>query len=388
MTNAVHNISTAHLVYQTGEHNLFVGIAKPLAQVIVLTDLVPNSFYVVEVVFKGWKLQGPERVSFRTPPTWEQSLRNPWRAISVSCDRHSVDQNDDSFIAQLSADTYLNYDMMFHLGDQVYGDHLEKQLETSSPNEMIEAFRDLYREAWHRQAYRPAMRHGSHLMIPDDHELINGVSFGSGATKKNITHHQLFLAAGVRAILEYERQLVSDIVPFDAAFETQSLTPMYFSFEWGRSIFLFLDLRFYQAFYNDDNAPLTGVAQLKFVKEFLTTQLNRVPPPKSLVVLSSISLLFPNHYLSLLVDAVEGDRYPLHPTKAANTAHLLNLFLQAGRSVRTTLLSGDLHLFAEEQICKYNGTSHSCLNHMITSGLTQHSSIARYENDTNSSIMT
>lgn len=54
----------------------------------------------------------------------------------------------------------------------------------------LAALRAFYRKSWTRPAMRSVLRTGSHIMVPDDHDLVNAVTcvgLGSGSREWDAT---------------------------------------------------------------------------------------------------------------------------------------------------------------------------------------------------------
>jgi hypothetical protein len=63
---------------------------------------------------------------------------------------------------------------MVHMGDQVYADALTP-FANATFQELLLAFRTLYRDNWSRSTMQSILRSGAHYMLPDDHEVVNNL---------------------------------------------------------------------------------------------------------------------------------------------------------------------------------------------------------------------
>lgn len=204
-----------------------------------IDGLEPDSHFVGLV----WALPAAtaDRPSFVEPFSF-RSLgaggARPRSVVAVSCDRF-VEDGDSAHLESLVAAEWGRFATL-HLGDQIYADALERQFravlsrhaggasEGAGSEELeraawvavarasggegrlsrvlLDRFRALYRRTWSRPAARRLMRVGAHLMIPDDHEVMNNFD----ERQRVAPAWGQFLHAGLRAFAEYQRALVGD----------------------------------------------------------------------------------------------------------------------------------------------------------------------------------
>eukprot|EP00051_Salpingoeca_urceolata_P017531 m.239724 g.239724 ORF g.239724 m.239724 type:complete len:590 (+) comp18981_c2_seq3:1959-3728(+) len=358
------------------------------AQVVQVEGLNPCSEYVVDFV---QKLDGSNdndsdnvlgSVTFRTQgagptggcPAGEDGQGDHWSFVAVSCDRHADFPYDTGFKSVLATrvNTAPGIDLMVHLGDQIYADRLVKRFRNASFEDSLEAFRDLYRTGWGTAAMSAILRRGSHWMVPDDHDVMNALQPGTVDTDLGT-----YTAAGLRAVLEYQIQLNVDIAPLPEQGEAvsptaiaESMPPLWRFSRRGSTALALLDTRFQRSFASDYDAQLTGSKQLQ---EFQSTlhMWSQDPTVKAVVVFSSIPLFFPSPTLAVVADVAEGDKYGLHPHNVNNTIALLDATVavkQAGKHV--LLVGGDTHMYSDEEVCLQTESGTTCLDSVVSSGLT------------------
>lgn len=236
-------------------------------------------------------------------------------------------------------------------------------------DEALEGYRTLYRRAWGRRQMSTLLRHGSHWMAPDDHEILRSLS----PEMINKGESLGIIYGARRAAYEYQLQLLRDIPPMSEA-QKPGCEKFNRAFHFGNTGYLFIDTRLHRSFVNEDESgyPLTGPEQFHEVAAILHDW-QEDPLVKNIVGFTSMPIFRPTVYGAVFSNLMEGDKYPLHPDLQQNTFAVLEAFLQAGASKASTIIfSGDLHCFYEAEVCRTTpNKTRNCLNTIISSGITR-----------------
>ena len=104
----------------------------------------------------------------------------------------------------------------------------------------------------------------------------------------------------------------------------------------------------------------------------------------SLLILSSVPLLFLSNTAARLAFSWEGERYPTHPHMVRETDHILSTIFDFVKWFRrqsfglqrvdVVLVGGDHHLYVEGAVCQKE--SRVCVRQIVTSGLSRGSTVA------------
>lgn len=142
---------------------------------------------------------------------------------------------------------------------------------------------------------------GSHWMTPDDHEIKNALQ------PSDMTgDYSEYVLAGRWAAYEYQLQLHRDIGEMEQVARAPSCLPFWSFHAIGKTGYVVLDTRFYRSFTQDTANPLTGTPQLLEVLAQLENWTTDTDI-RSIVVVSSIPLLFPSTAGAYVADWFEGD---------------------------------------------------------------------------------
>ena len=202
-------------------HSLALDLPSRQPRVFVFSELEPATEYVA--VFNGINAEETPKVfaKFRTKPRDEDIKR--FRILALSCDRP-----DRLMLGQVNpwhevARKSYDYDVILHLGDQVYnkGEDSDKtcqlfgteyeQIEDGKRKRMWkkraeELLAKKYRFTWNRKKTRESLQRGCHLMIWSDNDVANDFT-----TMKDQSGYQAyppaFLQSGIEMYRQYQRQL-------------------------------------------------------------------------------------------------------------------------------------------------------------------------------------
>lgn len=96
---------------------------------------------------------------------------------------------------------------MFHTGDQVYADRVWNLSLDLTYDEIAERFREVYRITYGNPVQQSILRYGSHLALPDDHDIINNLD----SWMLNDPKMKLWVEAAKLVTYEYQTQLYLDL---------------------------------------------------------------------------------------------------------------------------------------------------------------------------------
>lgn len=320
------------------EHGI-VGIQRP--KVLKFDNLHTDTHYKAEF--------NSEIIQFRT------IANTPLKIVTLSCDRY-VDDNDEEFWKTLVTKDS-DFDLAIHMGDQIYGDVIGKNSQGKSYETLLEEYRGLYRKTFNTQLKSEFLRRGSHVMLPDDHDITNNLDSDSLNPDLNPV-----VKAGRQAYYEYQYQLHDDYLD-----ESGNYNPIYYFKRIGKIAFAFLDTRFERTFNFDNSSRLLGKKQF----EQLSFHLNEWKDVENWFVVTSVPLGFFTKTMAEIAYSLENpkERYPSQSFLLPSLLELLDL-LKNVKNVN--LISGDVHQFVRSTVCHVDGT---CLKQLITSGMSKGSSV-------------
>ncbi|KAF4150070.1 PhoD-like phosphatase [Phytophthora infestans] len=383
-------------------------------RVVVLQDLEPGRRYVVQL-----SVDEPKQVAtimFHTARA--QSDGNIWtdRMVVVSCDRF-VDDHDDVLMERIASDIEAHDDALgsssvhfgtAHIGDQIYADAGELSIEIvpfslkdmadrkkrrARYDALLEEFRFIYRKTFGRKAAQRMLRVGAHWMLPDDHEIINNFNVElirkafqdlknptfRESERERLVALQLHCRAGLQAYYEFQYQLYRDI-PWDtvdflegALGDIIRTYPVYFAVELQQLKLLFLDVRFERSFFDleDDQPKLVSDEQRRFLDGKLQSWSDN---DNTAVVFSSMPLFFQSAFSAAIAHIVEHETYPGMAAQRSGLEGLYQIFQTYNQPTASPLIrllvGGDLHMLAHSRVCGTEGTNSTCLDQLITSGVT------------------
>ncbi|KAE8893204.1 hypothetical protein PF005_g8019 [Phytophthora fragariae] len=402
-------------ISQTLEITLSESVDQP--RVVGLESLEPGRRYVVQ-----FEVDEPKETATVMFHTARSKQGNKWtdRVLVVSCDRF-VDDHDDVLMQRLATDVEEHDDAlnsssvhfgMAHLGDQIYADAGElsikvtplplqemadKKLRRARYEAILKEFRGIYRKTFGRKAAQRVLRIGAHWMIPDDHEIINNFNLElaqkafQGPTNSLLSEEererfaalQLHCRAGLQAYYEFQYQLYRDFPWESVDFLEDALGgiirahPVYFAVEMQQLKLLFLDVRFERAFFNEEDLPkLVSDEQRRFLDGKLRTWSR--DDRSAAVVFAGMPLFFQSAFSAAIAHIVEHETYPGMAEQRPGLEDLFNIFqgynqqqrLQSNNELVRLLVGGDLHMMAHSRVCGTEPTNSGCLDHLITSGIT------------------
>ncbi|KAG6615315.1 uncharacterized protein IUM83_15320 [Phytophthora cinnamomi] len=413
------------LVGSTIGQTLDIALSGSVGQprVVGLKDLEPGRRYVVQ-----FEVDEPKETATVMFHTARATQGDKWtdRVLVVSCDRF-VDDHDDVMMERLARDVEAHDDAldttsvhfgMAHLGDQIYADAGElsikvaplplkemadKKLRRARYEAILTQFRNIYRKTFGRKAAQRVLRVGAHWMLPDDHEIINNFNFelvqkafqgtrnslSSEEERERFVALQLHCRAGLQAYYEFQYQLYRELpwerVDFleDALDDIIRAYPVYFAVELQQLKLLFLDVRFERSFFDpsrEENLPkLVSDDQRQFIDGKLRTwsQDDR----STAVVFASMPLFFQSAFSASIAHIVEHETYPGMAEQRPGLEDLFHIFQGYNQQQRVEsntempplvrlLVGGDLHMMAHSRVCGTEPADSGCLDHLITSGIT------------------
>lgn len=195
------------------------------------------------------------------------------------------------------------FDVLLHIGDQVYGDHIferfKQQVEDGGQRGFAtalaiqEAYRDLYRTQWQHPSVRHVLANVPNLMMWDDHDIRD--DWGSREADWDPDSVDYFIGQQARRVFhEYQRQLWTDIsVETDPAAE-------HHLHRWGNVGLLMLDIRGGRSFHRSFNLPFLGRQQWRDLQAAFSPK-GYFSDIETLLVASSVPIVFLNPWITTII---------------------------------------------------------------------------------------
>lgn len=344
---------------------------KDRAAVFHLNNLSPETDY--ELTFQGVSAGYPKsRVR-----TFAANL-DKLNVAAVSCNYLGRRGRNDLW-ADLR-DRYVlpgDVDLVLHVGDQIYGDAAfaralriinDKEFSTKKrqDQEILEAYRRLYRAWWSEKATRDVLANVSNLMIWDDHEIRD--DWGSRDTDCNKDSVEFRIGTLARQVYrEYQRQLWDDfnIDALPATGEEQHWH------NWGSIGVLFVDQRGGRSFGREPSRPYLSTTQWEKIVAVLNNgDLSKL---RALIVVTSVPLCYlgtgiTEHGTGLSDDLYDHWSHPKHAKEQIEMLRLLRRWKEANAGERELLVvGGDVHIGGYTYI-EHEGAT--LFNQLITSPIT------------------
>lgn len=305
--------------------------------------------------------------------------------------------------------------LIFHMGDQIYADQVKNIMEQKRKEEnkkcityldILLEYRKIYTKTWNSTILESILSKYSNRMLLDDHDIINNLNELKWMNK-NDSLQISSIRAGVQSFLEFQYQLISDIPSFDfIEHSKESLCCLSFDDEdsksqtnlcakdnkWrefdekieslklynkkviGNIGILTLDTRAEQSFsnYSTPEVKLFSKDQLHFVNETLK-QWNENVNIHSVLIVSSIPIVYQSSFMSEIAFIAEGERYSTHNQLIGNTGDILDIFFTFPSKI--SIVSGDIHMFLNSEICR--SSDGICITQLVSSGMHKKSSTIR-----------
>ena len=347
---------------------------------------------------------------------WEQLYIRNFQS-TIEKDQHYFQNFDNTHDNQIMKEDESEIRAIFHTGDQIYGDNIYGEIIEAQKNgkcityfDILDKFRQYYKTTWKSNPFtRLILKHTSNVMLPDDHDIVNNLNNNTWNLK--IVKHpntklifKMLIRAGAQAYLEYQYQLSQDLPTKFQYFEEKIIYPCCITFdnetqnscplEWDefdnaltgeqkpilfRSFliqntgFILLDTRFESAFTNENDATATqfiGRKQQLLLKDRLSDWENSQEIDHILLI-TSVPLLFQSELMSILAEFVENEKYSTHKDSIRDTTEIFDTIFEGTAYQKLLLISGDLHMYFDSDICSSNG---KCVKQIISSGLSKKSS--------------
>jgi len=339
----------------------------------------------------------------------------------VSCNRYAEDGDDFMWnhLQQSHLHPQTSHSGTFHVGDQIYADWIPREF-VESQQASVEAgecvpfyaladfFRSFYRRTWAHAAMNSTLRLAPNWMIPDDHEIINNANpdYWNGVFQPPKQPHltkdfiKYFMRAGLQSFLEYQHQLMRDVpslpedleaccLPFPghegpsdaclASFDVYDATlfalvdePGFrFFTEIGRTAIIMLDTRYERTLLSqlprEMKHPWIGATQYTHLEKELARLEAKQDSLDHVFIFTGMPVYFSSRFLARLAYWAEGEKYSTHPDLEEDLGQLMELLFHSPLQEKMVLLSGDLHMYFESQVCdSYSG---KCIPQVITSGM-------------------
>lgn len=358
--------------------------------VAVVRDLTPETLYLVALLHDGAPLAS---VSFRTRPRVESRARKVRFGV-VSCNRISEDGDARGWLALGQHEP--EPDVTMHLGDQIYGDFdakwfVQQARSAAAAADPIKLYRDTvhkyranYRATWSHPNVAFVLRRGEQWMIPDDHDFNNNLSPDMW---RNATLRPL-LRAGLQTLYEYQLALRADVPGAADAFarcaatggrddavcfDADSVATQITRFDVrGATAVAMIDVRVERMVLEGDYRLVSDEHIESVRRQFAAWRDD--PAIDSIMLLTSIPLVFLNELVTRVVDEWEREFYTFHGRHVNETLQLLDIAYDAHQRKPVMLIGGDFHMSHEADICSAGG---ACMRQYVTSGITAGSSSLR-----------
>lgn len=267
-------------------------------------------------------------------------------------------------------------DIIFHCGDQIYGDYIykknigyDKKSKKYDHKLIYDKYAQLYRTSYGENAQGDAMRNSLNIMILDDHEISDG--FGTpkafsflrckSQTKNNKHFHQYY-KSGMRAYLNYQYQTmfnVDEILIKNALVGNISMSN---KIAIGKYQIIMLDERYElyhkQCIFSDET--------LKWIDNTLKNSNKKetiIVSPRPIGHLNSVNALLQGIIISDGVDEL------LHHMHLKKTLKLLDILYKYKNDKKYILVSGDVHKTFINDITR-KGDNEPFLKQITASGIT------------------
>lgn len=343
-----------------------VNFAKERPSVFKLQGLLPETEY--EITFKGVAANYPKgRVR-----TFKAST-DRLNVAAVSC--NFLGRRDEKDLWADLRDRYVmpgDVDLLLHVGDQIYGDATfaralkiinsrEPKGKKAQNEQILEAYRRLYRVWWADPSTRDVLANVSNLMIWDDHEIRDDW----GSRREDYDPNSVEYRVGTLArqvYREYQRQLWDDAPHTD--------DEQHFHV-WGSIGLLFVDQRGGRSFGRDAARPYLSTRQWDGIVKALETGV--FSTVRALIVVTSVPLVYLGGNITRLGTYAADDLYdhwshPLHAKEQVEMVRALREWKAARGGQRELLVvGGDVHVGGHTYI-KHEGVK--IFDQLITSPIT------------------
>jgi hypothetical protein len=357
----------------------------------LLTGLEADTLYLVAVMslLDGVPIGS---LTFRSRPRREALATRLTRFGVVSCNRITEDNDLRGWAAlgQFEPEP----EVVMHLGDQIYADADAKRFILSAADgkhdpvalyrDTVALYRANYRTTWSHPTVAHVLRRGEHWMIPDDHDFLNNLSPDMW---RNATLRPL-LRAGLQTFYEYQMRLHSDVAGADAAFarcaatggrddvvcaEADRVAMQLTRFDVrGSTAVAMIDVRVERMVLADGYQLVSDEHLARVRDQFAAWRDDK--SIKTILLVTSIPLVFLNPMITQLVVDWEREFYTWHSRHLNETLQLLDIAYDAHQTKPVVLVGGDFHMSHESLICRQNGT---CMRQFVSSGITEGSSSLR-----------
>jgi len=255
------------------------------------------------------------------------------------------------------------YDVMVHMGDQIYADTIFEEWEYSplcdkqNSSLWISKYRQCYRDVFGSIAFKKIFSKGIHIMIADDHDqkFYNDKHEMHGV----ITRTNIAVASRI-TMFEYQKQLWFDNVEL-TAIQNGTLSPN-LTLRFRDMNLVVMDTRYSNIYHHDPENPFMSEPQMKY----LDHELNR---DEKNIVVTSVPILANTKIGSWFknkVDVMETDD-STYCNNINNALKVLEMLSDHDGQSANILVSGDLHHASKTDL--YKDGQFVCRQY-ITSGLT------------------
>jgi phosphodiesterase/alkaline phosphatase D-like protein len=250
-------------------------------------------------------------------------------------------------------------DLLLHVGDQVYGDVAFQEATTildgkprgtaRQEQQILEAYRRLYRTTWRHRPTREVLARVSNLMIWDDHEIRD--DWGNRVDDRDPDSGAHWIGTLARRVYrEYQRQLW-DQLDVDA---TPTSGFEHHLHRFGEIGIAFLDLRGGRTFERDTARPFLGTPQWESLQGALAAD-GVFGQVRALVVVSAVPLVYLGRAAagvgSLFTDNLQDHwSYGDHRKEQLELLRALRRWKDAAPGRELVIVAGDAHVGGHTEI--------------------------------------
>ena len=247
------------------------------------------------------------------------------RCIFKSCCGYKTKNNytgtldqDGTTLDQIGNETY---DIMFHIGDQLYTDYIFNEMKTCDNEDLLAAYRNCYRTVFQSEEMKKILSKGCHFMMGDDHDQkFHNKKYQmheyidmpiAKAARKALHEYQMNLwgANGANGAEPVEANAGSTAMHPSSIKIVQSCTdPKYNLFlKFKNTQFILLDNRYTNVYTHDPNNPFMSESQIQYLHQCIqkSTEIPLVPIHSTPNLKQTQAVKKPDHYNNVIVTALQ-----------------------------------------------------------------------------------
>lgn len=321
------------IVIQNGETKYETSVSSTESNLFTLENLAPEVKYEMTALFNG------KTYDFNFSTTQSPKVAFVSCCGYYSSTRFGKLETDSSTLEKLASD---DYEVMVHLGDQVYSDYIRSDnIDSETVVDYDAEYRKMYRKVFGSSAMQDILRKGSHIMICHDHEFAEEPENGFMDITKD------YNIAAKKLYLEYQTSLWSD---------TEEICK---TIEYENNNLIILNI-YYDWLYNfDKEAPLIS-------NNLQTLTLNAMREDLKNIIILGVPM-FKDKYCGWSTDCTDSLRtqnYPSHSTNIDHCSKFIDNLMEYKDSI---FIGGDSHIHEKSYITSL--TRGTVATQYVSSGL-------------------